>query len=62
MPRTFLFFTIDQFKLVLETNPEYLLLFHEYQNAGFSSPKTLAPPAAVTSSDQQQRVVVEVES
>lgn len=42
---------------MLEVNPEYLLLFHECENAGFSSP---SPPSVSSEQQQQQRLVIEV--
>lgn len=51
----------DQFKLMLEMYPEYLLLFHERENAGLSSSAALSAPLDIGSSTQKQhKVVIEV--
>ncbi len=56
-----LFCTPDQFKLMLEMYPEYLLLFHERENAGLSSSAALSAPLDIGSSTQKQhKVVIEV--
>ena len=53
----------------MESNPEYLLLFHECQNAGLSAPTSPTPaataspvlaPAALTDLQNKQRVVIEI--
>ena len=55
----------DDFKAMLEANPEYLLLFHECQNAGFSSPSTSDPSHASNHTChahkwEEPRVLIEV--
>ena len=60
---------------MMKSNPEYLLLFHECQNAALSSPTpptsspeptptpTASPvlaPAALTDQQDKQRVVIEI--